>query len=416
MRPGFHFTAERGWINDPHGITIRNGEYHAFYQFVPDSLIWGPNCHWGHAVGPDLFSLEHRPVALAPGSGDDGIWTGALVDAGDAGARIFYTSTVAADFDLGRVRIARPQDDEWNVWTKDDEIVVRPPRELDVTAFRDPFVFRDADGWQMLVGAALRDGSAAALRYSSSDLEAWSYEGIAASRSSAQTEPVWMGGLWECPQLFEIDGRHVLLTSVWHGGVLHFAGYGVGRYEDGRFVADTWGRLSFGTSYYAPSFFRDEEGRPCLTFWMRGVRNDSQGWSGAHSVPQVLALQGDRLVASPHPSIDRYRGDVLAEGAAIDGHAVDISWTPGPQDVMAVHHGDQQTLRIEHGDGILVVFAAGDASTMPYDGGPIRLILDGPTVEISAAGGVLGAPMSATSDAMAVRTTRSQPEIRVLAR
>jgi hypothetical protein len=35
MRPEFHFTAEQGWINDPHGITVRDGVYHAFYQYVP---------------------------------------------------------------------------------------------------------------------------------------------------------------------------------------------------------------------------------------------------------------------------------------------------------------------------------------------------------------------------------------------
>ena len=37
MRPEFHFTAERGWINDPHGITARDGEYHAFFQYVPET-------------------------------------------------------------------------------------------------------------------------------------------------------------------------------------------------------------------------------------------------------------------------------------------------------------------------------------------------------------------------------------------
>lgn len=44
-RPAFHFTPRRGWINDPHGITWLNGAYHVFYQFVPDSTVWAPNCH-----------------------------------------------------------------------------------------------------------------------------------------------------------------------------------------------------------------------------------------------------------------------------------------------------------------------------------------------------------------------------------
>ncbi len=58
VRPEFHYTADRGWINDPHGITYRDGQYHSFFQYVPDSTVWAPNCHWGHAVGPDLLSLH----------------------------------------------------------------------------------------------------------------------------------------------------------------------------------------------------------------------------------------------------------------------------------------------------------------------------------------------------------------------
>ena len=79
MRPVLHFTANSGWINDPHGITFRNGQYDVFFQYVPGQTVWAPNCHWGHAVGPDLMSLQERGVAIAPGEGDGGIWTGSLV-------------------------------------------------------------------------------------------------------------------------------------------------------------------------------------------------------------------------------------------------------------------------------------------------------------------------------------------------
>ena len=72
MRPLIHFTADSGWINDPHGITYRDGEYHAFFQYIPGITHWAPNCHWGHAVGIDLLSLRELPVAIAPGDGDGG--------------------------------------------------------------------------------------------------------------------------------------------------------------------------------------------------------------------------------------------------------------------------------------------------------------------------------------------------------
>ena len=44
VRPRLHFTAESGWINDPHGLTFHDGLYHLFHQYVPGSLVWAPNC------------------------------------------------------------------------------------------------------------------------------------------------------------------------------------------------------------------------------------------------------------------------------------------------------------------------------------------------------------------------------------
>src|SRR3954469_18326969 len=112
MRPQFHFTADHGWINDPHGITATDGGYHVFYQCVPGGTEWAPDCRWGHARGADLFTLAELPIAIAPGEGDDGIWTGSLATDGAGGTRIFYTSVVRPDLGIGRVRLATPVDDE----------------------------------------------------------------------------------------------------------------------------------------------------------------------------------------------------------------------------------------------------------------------------------------------------------------
>lgn len=416
MRPQFHFTADRGWINDPHGITARDGGYDVFFQYVPNSMVWGPNCHWGHASGPDLLSLQHLPVALAPGDGDDGIWTGSLVQTPHDGARILYTSTVAPDLGQGRIREARPDDQEWRSWTKLPSVLASPPKELDLVAYRDPFVFRDGDFWRMFVGAGTRDGTAAAIGYTSTDLEQWTYQGVAVQRSTHETDPVWMGALWECPQLFEIDGRHVLVTSVWDDDVLHYAGYGIGTFTDGRFVPETWGRLTFGRSYYAPSFFRDAAGRPCLTFWLRGVRDDEEGWSSAHSVPHVLSLAGDRLIAAPHPDLDRYTHTPLAEGDEIPGHAVDVRWQPDSGDRLTARFGEMTALRIEATDTLLVVFGAGEPAAMPYRGGSVRILIDGPTAEISTEDGILATPVSATAARLTVTADGATPELRPLLR
>jgi fructan beta-fructosidase len=66
-RPQIHFTPEANWMNDPNGMVYHNGVYHLFYQYYPDSTVWGPN-HWGHATSKDLIHWQHQPVAIHPDS------------------------------------------------------------------------------------------------------------------------------------------------------------------------------------------------------------------------------------------------------------------------------------------------------------------------------------------------------------
>ena len=393
MRPSIHFTAASGWINDPHGLTFHDGEYHLFHQYVPDSLVWAPNCHWGHATSPDLLAWTRRGVALAPGEGDDGIWTGSLVVDGED-ARILYTSVVHPNLGLGRVRMATPDDEGWDTWTK-RAIVVSPPDDLDLIAFRDPFVIRENAAWRMFVGAATRDGQALALTYTSDDLSTWRYDGVALSRSTGEVEPVWMGALWECPQIFEVDGHWAMVSSIWDDDVLHYAGYAIGgpdSYRDGRFSPTDWGQLSFGESYYAPSFFRDRDGRPSLIFWMRGVSDAQQGWASCLSIPYLLSVQEGRLVAEPHPEVAARRTHTI--GVSEHATAVDIEWRPTPGDRLTFdsHSGKCAQLRVE--DRSIIMERPGqEPCSMPWSGGPVRVIADGPVLEVSSSDCVIGGPM-----------------------
>src|SRR3954452_7662093 len=92
-RPSLHFTARRGWINDPHGVTFRNGRYHLFYQSVPDATRWEPGISWGHATSADLLTWEQHPPVLLPGDGDTGCWSGSVcVTPPETAAAMYYTS------------------------------------------------------------------------------------------------------------------------------------------------------------------------------------------------------------------------------------------------------------------------------------------------------------------------------------
>lgn len=401
MRPALHFTPASGWINDPHGITARDGRYEAFFQHVPSGTAWAPDCHWGHATGPDLLTLTERPVAIAPGDGDDGIWTGCLVPDGDH-ARAFYTATSVPDFGIGRVRVAHALDDSWNTWSKGD-VVVEAPTGLDLIAFRDPFIRRDGEGWRMFVGAAGVDGTAYALSYTSADLESWAYQGVALERHTSERDPVWMGALWECPQIFELDGHAVMVSSIWDADELHYAAYALGSFADGRFTAETWGRLTWGSSLYAPSLFTDADGMPALTFWLRGIEGD--GWAGAHSVPYRLSVEGARLVARPHPDLTSHRTAFCADGQ-VEGLAADVEWASA-EGTLTVTSGGAVVVSISRGGGDAVVTTPAGSESFPAEG-VLRIILDGAVLEVSSDAGVFAAAVGTTGSELAVSATAGE--------
>ena len=64
-RPLAHFTSQRGWINDPNGLTYHNGRYLMCYQHNPAATTW-ENMHWGSAESEDLVHWQERGDVLFP--------------------------------------------------------------------------------------------------------------------------------------------------------------------------------------------------------------------------------------------------------------------------------------------------------------------------------------------------------------
>ncbi|RZI85265.1 MAG: glycoside hydrolase family 32 protein [Microbacterium sp.] len=318
-----------------------------------------------------------------------------MVDDG-ASARAFYTAVSTPDFGIGRVRVARPTDASWDAWEKGD-VVVEAPEGLELVAYRDPFIRREGDRWRMFIGAAGVDGTAMALTYVSHDLDTWAYDGVALERHSSERDPVWMGALWECPQVFTIDGHDVMLSSIWDADELHYAAYAAGTFRDGRFHAERWGRLTWGASYYAPSLFTDKDGEAAVTFWLRGIRGD--GWAGAHSIPFRLHADAGALIARPHPDVAAHRTPRAADGR-VTGLVADIEWS-APDGALDIRSGGQPLVTITRDGDEVSVDTSGEAVRVPV-AGPVRIIVDGPILEVCSDGGIYACAVSPAGQDLAV--------------
>ncbi|MEO3857115.1 glycoside hydrolase family 32 protein [Acrocarpospora sp. B8E8] len=399
-RPAIHFTADDGWINDPYGVTWVDGEYHLYYQAIPGRVTWGPNCHWGHATSPDLLRWTHQPLALIPQDFEVGCWSGSVVHDAEP-PLLFYTRVAGENWEIGQVATA-VFDRRTGTWATNPAAVIdAPPADLGVRGFRDPNVFRHGDGWSMLMAAALADGSAAVLQYRSRDLHQWAFDGVLCSRPNDPADEVPTGALWECPQLFPLGDRWVLLVSVWDHGDLLYVAAATGDYDGRRFAPATWQRLTHGASAYATTAFLDHEGRRCVLSWLREEPRDNAALTvraGAHSVVSTLRLRADgTLVLEPHPNVDALRGPFLtgSEGQyRVGAHPAEVTGTPTVGEWCRIAEEDRTRARLSFepdGDrdaGLLRI----DRPGFPTDVLPVgdaraglRVLLDADIVEIFAA-------------------------------
>lgn len=362
-RPGYHFLPPANWLNDPNGVVHWQNHYHLFYQYNPAGPFHG-TIHWGHARSADLVHWEHLPIALAPTPGGpdaDGCWSGCFVD-NDGVPTLIYTGMRSENDDRVQRTCLATSNDELVTWEKHfgNPILEQASSGLDVLGFRDHCVWRENSVWYQIIGTGIRDVGGAALLYRSHDLLAWEYMHPLYIGDHNQRDPYWTGQIWECPDLFQLGDKHVLVVSVWAERQIHYCIYYVGTIVDGRLLPEHVGRLDPGPSFYAPQSMRDQHGRRIMWGWLREGRTleaqSAAGWSGVMSLPRVLALHADGTVgATPAPELQALRDELTQ--------------------VADVELGPAQTLDLR-GDTleIVAVFEAGDAAEL---GLSVRCASDG---------------------------------------
>lgn len=329
-RPQFHFSPAKNWMNDPNGMVFYKGEYHLFYQYHPESTVWGP-MHWGHAVSKDLISWEHLDIALKPDHNGYIFSGSAVVDKNDSSGLFDGEEGLVAIFthadenpETGNSRqrqslaYSTDRGRSWEMY-KENPVLV----DEKIIDFRDPKVywFDEFDSWIMVVVAGDH-----ARFYKSKNLIDWEY---LSSFSAGTTD-----GVWECPDFFKLPvensnkSKWVLTIDVDPGGPFGGSGaqYFIGDFDGQRFINDNpddkvlW--MDYGKDFYAGvtwSNLPESDSRTIFLAWMSNwqyaEKVPTENWRSINTIPRNLKLkeyeEGIRLLQEPVEELSKLQNKVI---------------------------------------------------------------------------------------------------------
>lgn len=345
LRPQFHFTAEKGWLNDPNGLVYYKGTYHMFFQHVPDSTRSVDEKTWGHATSSDLVHWKQLGEAIVPIPRPDGklagAWSGtAVVDehnsAGfakggeEAPIVAFWTATglgqcLAYSKDAGRT---------FTMYAGNPVIPMDPPKRGDWDRDPDVFWYEPARHWVLIYSVS---GKGFVFN-SSDDLKHWTRQSL-------------LPGMYECPNCFEIaldgDDRQKKWI-VWDASGKYF----IGRFDGGQFTPESGPFPVDGCRdfYAAQTWSNAPGGRRIAITWIRDGKFPGMPFNQQMGVPSELTLRtipgvGPRLTKVPVKEIEQLRYNQKQVGnlrlapdtanplAGVEGDCLDLETElqPSPQ-------------------------------------------------------------------------------------
>jgi sucrose-6-phosphate hydrolase SacC (GH32 family) len=303
-RPQFHFSSQRGWNNDPNGLSFYRGEYHLFYQHNPVGWNWG-NMHWGHAVSKDLVHWTELGDALWPDQQGAMFSGSAIVD-------VHNTSGLGTKQSPPHILLytawgsPRQPDVQSLAYSLDGrtytKYVGNPVVPQITTGNRDPkIIWHDPSRqWVMALYVEQPKGKHTIQFLTSSDLKSWT--------KTSQIE-----GFFECPDLFPLPLEGNPEQTKW---ILTAADstYMIGSFDGKTFHSETAKLPGHrGRGFYAAQTFSDipsSDGRRIQIGWLQAPSPDMP-FNQAMSLPLELRLvptgDGPRLSWNPVKELESLR-------------------------------------------------------------------------------------------------------------
>ena len=269
LRPQFHFSSKRGWINDDNGLVYYDGEYHLYYQHKPYGWDHSRNDYnktWGHAVSTDLVHWTELPAAIHPDHLGT-IYSGSAVvdEHNTTGFQTAKEKPIVAVYASAGGRSpwseGKPfsqsiaySNDRGRTFTKYKGNPVQPNIEY---INRDPkaFWYEPVNQWVIV----LHFNNRAMAFFTSKDLKSWQFQSEFESRY-----------LIDCPELFQlpVDGDENNKKWILYGGP---GAYYVGDFDGKKYTPQSGiTRYNYGNCFYASQTFNnipEEDGRRIQIAW-----------------------------------------------------------------------------------------------------------------------------------------------------
>lgn len=327
--PRYHIMPPVGWLNDPNGLCSFRGKYYVFFQYSPFQATGGLKL-WGEYTSTDLVHWKYEGAALFPDSPYDchGVYSGsAFVD--DGKMEIFYTGNIKLDGDYNYVNNGRESN---TVYTSTEDGIHFSDKECLMTSrdypkdytlhIRDPKVWKEDGHYNMILGGRKENDQGAVILYESEDKKKWAYCG-----ELTTAEP--FGYMWECPDLFCLDGQRLLSVSPqglkrgeFKNQNVYQSGYFRLDRQEGKWKLSEFTEWDQGFDFYAPQTFVDERGRRILIAWagMPDAEEEytnptvEQGWQHVLTTPRELTFRDGKVYQNPVEEFRDLRGkEILVE-------------------------------------------------------------------------------------------------------
>lgn len=303
-RPLAHYTAARGWLNDPNGLVFYNGKYLMFYQHNPAATTW-ENMHWGAAESNDLIHWQERDDALFPDEMGTVFSGSAIVDRknvtglkqGDEDTVLFFYTCAG---NTSKASKGKPFTQNLAYSTDGGKTLVRygknPLIGQIVEGNRDPKViyYEPDDSYIM---ALFLDGHEFAL-FRSKNLLDWE-----------EIQRIELPGDAECPDFYPLALDGDKDNEKWIFSAASDRYY-IGSFDGGKFVPETEQLcLNYGNSSYAAQSWSDvSDGRRIRTAFVTVVI-PGMPFGSCMDIPQEMTLRtvngALRLCANPVPEIEK---------------------------------------------------------------------------------------------------------------